>query len=57
MNIKKLNRIAKEIKANKDNPTIVEVRGWKYNRMIQGAKIYGWVTERESVSLLKRVKK
>ena len=57
MNIKKLNRIAKEIKANKDKPAIVEVRGWKYNRMVQGVKIYGWVTERESASLLKREKK
>jgi uncharacterized protein YgiM (DUF1202 family) len=57
MNIKKLNRITKEVKVNNDVPVILQTRGWKYNQIIQGAKIYGWVTENEATSLVKRLNK
>lgn len=57
MNIKKLNRITKEVKANNDVPVILQTRGWKYNQIIQGAKIYGWVTENEATSLVRRLNK
>ena len=58
INVKKLNRIAKEVKYNKDIPVILESRGWKFNHMVQGfSKVYGWITEREATSLINRLNK
>ena len=47
MNIKRIAQIAQEINANEDSPQFTKARGWKFNRLVKGSKIYGWLTDTE----------
>jgi len=51
MNIKKITQIAQEINANEDSPQFIEARGWKFNQLVKGSKIYGWLTDTEADTL------
>jgi len=48
MNIKKITQIAEQINANEDSPRFIKSRGWKFNKLIKGNEVYGWLTQAEA---------
>ena len=58
MRTKRVHRIVKKIKANKDKASIDRCRGTKYNQLVSGKQeIYGFITVAEANSLQKMLNK
>ena len=58
MRTKRVHRIVKKIKSNKDKASSDRCRGTKYNQLVSGKQeIYGFITVAEANSLQKMLNK